>query len=367
MVQKIYAFEKRKDYTIEVTFFNGDIKQFDMSLLFEVVPEFSQFEKDMDKISEGMITRAKDAIDWGDGVRISAEQLWYDGILVGEYNIENPAVKLACMLIEARYKSGLSQRELEGRTGIKQAEISKIERAEGNPSIATVGKLLAGMGRVIGFDSAYNKNLPRTDISVPASCASYLNPDRKQGQFTTRDIDMLPEDVRVELLDGILYDMAMPTYTHERIVAEILGDFIVYIRSKKGQCIATASNTGVYFDHDNKNFVVPDVVVICDKSKAKKKGVVGGPDFVLEVVSPSSRIRDIRKKEKLYSEKGVREYWIIDPERKTLIVNNYEDEYTYGTEIHGLNEVVGVGIYGGELKIDLNKIAEIIAEETEYE
>lgn len=363
MVQKIYSFEKRQDYIIEITFFNGDIKQFDISLLFETLPQFSRFVDNQEEIGKGVISKAKDKLIWENGLEVAAEQLWYDGVLVGYYNIEDPAVKLACMLMEARYNASISQRELEARTGVKQAEISKIERAEGNPSIATVGKLFSGMGRVIGFDNTRSTGSTKTDIAVPESCRPYLNANRLQGQFTTRDIAMLPEGIRVELFDGILYDMAVPTYVHELIVAELILDFGTYIRENKGKCRVSGSSTGVWFDPDDRNFVVPDMIVVCDKSKMDKKGIVGGPDFVLEVVSESSRVRDFKMKKTLYEEKGVREYWIIDPRRKCLVIYDFENpNETFSAEIHGLNEIIGVGIYDGNLKIDLRGIARIIDE-----
>lgn len=98
-------------------------------------------------------------------------------------------------------------------------------------------------------------------------------------------------------------------------------------------------------------------MVVCDINMIRYKGVVGAPNFVLEVLSVSTARRDLTSKLHLYQKCGVKEYWIIDPDKKRLIV--YTSEEDYMPEIHTLEETIEVKIYNGELKIDLSEIKKI--------
>ena len=101
----------------------------------------------------------------------------------------------------------------------------------------------------------------------------------------------------------------------------------------------------VFLDgNDNKNYLEPDLSVICDLSKLDEKGCHGAPDWVIEIVSPSSKPRDYIKKMLKYGTANVREYWIVDPEEKIVTVYGFENEtmkqYPFG-------KAVPVGIYEG--------------------
>ena len=118
------------------------------------------------------------------------------------------------------------------------------------------------------------------------------------------------------------------------------------------------SPVDVQLDCDNKTMVQPDVLIICDPKKIQRFGIFGAPDFVLEVLSPSTRKKDLTLKLNKYIEAGVREYWVIDPEKKILIVYDFAEE---GLPcIYPLEGEVGLAIYEEKLKINLTKIAEII-------
>ena len=97
-----------------------------------------------------------------------------------------------------------------------------------------------------------------------------------------------------------------------------------------------------FLNADDKNYVEPDITVICDKDKITEKGCQGAPDWVIEIVSPGSRSMDYYKKLIKYRTAGVREYWVTDPEKKMVTVYRFEkddmEEYTFGEEIR-------VGIY----------------------
>ena len=104
--------------------------------------------------------------------------------------------------------------------------------------------------------------------------------------------------------------------------------------------------------------VQPDVAILCKKDKIQGWGVYGSPDFVLEVLSPSTRKKDCIKKLQKYEHAGVREYWILDPYLKKLLVYFFESEAC--PIIYGFEQPVPVNIYGGKLEIQLSHISEWI-------
>lgn len=169
--------------------------------------------------------------------------------------------------------------------------------------------------------------------------------------YTIADIEALPEGERAELIDGKMYMMATPTATHQRVIGFLYFEIQSYIKEKKGKCEVFLSPFSVYLDETN-NYVEPDLIVVCDEDKVDEKGCHGGPDLVIEIVSPSSRRMDYAIKLFKYRTYGVREYWIVDPEKKRIQVYDLENgdmrEYTF-------SDKVPVGIYQGDLEIDFSE------------
>ena len=177
---------------------------------------------------------------------------------------------------------------------------------------------------------------------------------KRQGEYTVEDYIALPDDQRYELIDGVLYGMAAPTATHQEIIGEVYFAMRSYIKNNKGPCKAYLSPFDVQLDMDDRTMVQPDVMVICDKSKIYKgKRLLGSPDFVCEVLSPSSIRKDMLLKYKKYKAAGVREYWIIDPELRQ--VNTYDFE-TGISGIYGFDCDIPVAIYGGKCTINLSNV-----------
>jgi hypothetical protein len=127
-----------------------------------------------------------------------------------------------------------------------------------------------------------------------------------------------------------------------------------FILEKGGSCLPLMSPIDVQLDCDEKTMVQPDVVILCDEEKLCKWGIFGAPDFVLEVISPSTKKKDYTKKLSKYMAAGVKEYWILDPYQQKLIVYYFESE-TCPT-IYGFQDPVSVGIYDGELEIQFEHI-----------
>lgn len=170
---------------------------------------------------------------------------------------------------------------------------------------------------------------------------------------TTADIEALPERERAELIDGEMFMMAPPTWTHQELLTKLLFEIELYIRRKKGTCRVLPAPFGVYIKNDNRNFVEPDISVICDEEKKNEKGCLGAPDWIIEIVSPSSKKMDYERKTALYREAGVREYWIVDPDRETVTV--YEARRWDAPVSHFFLEQIKAGIYE-DLYIDFSMI-----------
>lgn len=144
--------------------------------------------------------------------------------------------------------------------------------------------------------------------------------------YTIEDIYALPDGQRAELIDGEMYMMAPPRTIHQRISGALYAAIYQYIRSQKGPCEVFSAPFAVFLNNDNKNYVEPDISVICDKTKITEKGCKGAPDWIIEVISPSTQSQDYLKKLWLYQNTGVHEYWIINPILKNVQVYSFGNE-----------------------------------------
>lgn len=148
----------------------------------------------------------------------------------------------------------------------------------------------------------------------------------KTNVYTVEDIYALPEGQRAELIDGQIYDMAPPNRTHQRIVSQLTKIIGQYIDRKQGACEVYPAPFAVFLNKDSKNYVEPDISVICDKEKLDDRGCNGAPDWIIEVTSPSDPQRDYGIKLFKYRTAGVREYWIVNPQKHTVMVYDFEKE-----------------------------------------
>lgn len=146
----------------------------------------------------------------------------------------------------------------------------------------------------------------------------------KTTTHTIDDIYALPDGQRAELIDGQLFMMAPPSRIHQELVMELSVSLRNYIKGKGGDCKVYPAPFAVTLNEDDKNYVEPDISVICDKNKLTDKGCSGAPDFIIEIVSPSSQRMDYLTKLFKYRTAGVREYWIVNPMKKTVQMYSFE-------------------------------------------
>ncbi len=164
----------------------------------------------------------------------------------------------------------------------------------------------------------------------------------KQG-YTIADIEALPDGERAELIDGEMFMMATPATVHQRILVKLIFEIETYIRKNRGNCELLPAPFGVYIKKDERNYVEPDISVICHEDNLDEKGCHGAPDWVIEIVSPSSRKMDYVRKTKLYRETGVREYWIVDPNKEMVTI--YTADQWDVPVYHSFAEQIQSGIY----------------------
>lgn len=173
--------------------------------------------------------------------------------------------------------------------------------------------------------------------------------------YTAEDYYALPEDIRTELIDGQFYDMSAPSRVHQEILSFLHLEIGGYIRSKKGDCkVYPASFAVKLFEKDDTTIVEPDISVICSPDKLTDRGCTGAPDWIIEIVSPSTASHDYIRKLKLYADAGVQEYWIVDPAKKSVYVYCLE-ETRFETATFTFQDRIKANIYD-DLWIDFKEL-----------
>lgn len=203
------------------------------------------------------------------------------------------------------------------------------------------------------LDSGYIPALyPHISPSDPASYVAEPFPVYRAnaGEYTIEDVESLPEGILAELIDGQIYYMACPTVTHQEIIGELHLTIANYIRAHNGFCRVYLSPLAVYLRND-QDYLIPDLTVICDRDKIDDKGCHGAPDWVIEVVSPSSRKRDANIKLFKYRNEGVREYWLIYPDKR-IVMTYVFDQGAEDMAIYSFEDDISSTLYP-DLKIRL--------------
>ena len=182
---------------------------------------------------------------------------------------------------------------------------------------------------------------------------AYLS--KQPGEFNLDDYYALPDDVRAELIDGVLYEMTAPTFSHQKAISKIARMLETHIEQKKGNCEVIALPYDVQLDRDDRTMVEPDIMIVCDQKKITNRSLYGAPDFVVEVLSPSTAKKDMTLKLFKYCNAGVREYWIVDLKKKRVLVYEWEGD-SENLSIYGFDSKIPVGIFNGDCIIDFSEI-----------
>ncbi len=173
---------------------------------------------------------------------------------------------------------------------------------------------------------------------------------RKMEWYDVEDylIETKDYEYRTELINGEIVALASPSIQHNRIALNLYGEFRNFVKRNKGKCEPFAAPTDVRLNFEN--MVVPDVFIACNPENFSPRYYDGAPDFVAEVVS-TNRSDDYIRKLRLYQKFGVREYWIIDPEKEKVSV--YFFEKSPEPETYDFHTPIPVSIWEGKLSVTI--------------
>jgi Uma2 family endonuclease len=220
----------------------------------------------------------------------------------------------------------------------------------------------------LAYQDEYEADKPR-HIRWMGSRKPYINRLKEPlyiPHYTYKDFKLWPEDLRCELIDGQVYMMAAPTSFHQGLQTEIVGTFYQFLLGKPCRVYGSPYEVRLFqtadpdkVNEDDDTIVEPDMAVVCDKSKRFKEGCHGAPDLVLEILSPSSKKMDIELKKQRYLDAGVREYWMLDPDTRSLevcLLSGSGQNRSYTSQTYTEDKTVKVAIFNGALSINLDEI-----------
>jgi len=191
-----------------------------------------------------------------------------------------------------------------------------------------------------------NSDMTESEIreAMPAYKASYTYED-----YLTWD-----ENIRWELIDGVPYIMAGPNVAHQKISGNLFLQLGNFLKGKHCKVFHAALDVRLNWGTLDDTVVQPDIMVVCDHSIIDKASIKGVPDMVVEILSPSTSKYDKTTKYQKYLRAGLKELWIIDPEKKTVEINILNDG-NYITHPYGENDTVDVHILDG-CEINLGEV-----------
>ena len=209
---------------------------------------------------------------------------------------------------------------------------------------------------------SYEDKTSDEDIVVLKEDTFYSSTAMKAHPHTIEDYYALPDDQRVELIDGVFYDMAAPSIAHQIISGRLCIAFDECIRKNDCDCHVLAAPVDVQLDKDAFTIVQPDIFIFCGMDDVRKDRYYGAPEYVAEILSPSSRKKDMYKKLTKYLEAGVKEYWMIDPKKRQIAVHLFTDDEDAMVfpSIYSFDDIIPLGISDGKCTIDFAQIHESV-------
>lgn len=266
-------------------------------------------------------------------------------------------------LQEMKYRKkelGYTNEDLARLSGVPVSTINKIfSGATSAPRRATLLALESVLAVSVPVYSEIFNDLPQNQMLLNEAQAPYQAGSnalvKRQGEYTLEDYLAFPEDMRVELIDGVIYDMGAPYLTHQFIATQIGYQLMSYVEERKGDCKPVLSPVDVQLDKDDKTVVQPDVMILCrPELLVKNNRVFGAPDFIIEILSKSTRKKDMTLKLHKYANAGVREYWMIDPESLTILV--YDLMHESMPAIYNFKSRIPVMVWDGDFEVDFQKV-----------
>lgn len=276
---------------------------------------------------------------------------------------------------ELKREFGFTNKDLAEMSAVPLSTVQKIMSGEvRSPRYETLEKLsgaLMAVGTQAGWESKTGSSEVHEDDLAYSADDSFAQHRRKtilqnmrmkkQGDFTLEDFYAIPDERRVELIDGVIYDMTAPYVIHQEAILEIYDQLKAQRNKCYKNCRILVAPVDVQIDKDERTMVEPDIVVLCDKQKIVHRCIFGAPDFLVEVLSKSTRKKDMTVKLHKYSEAGVKEYWMIDCEKEDdskVIVYDFNHGDT--VSIYNFDDKVPVGISEGKCFVDFSKVKDAL-------
>ena len=265
---------------------------------------------------------------------------------------------------------GFSNEWVAEKSGVPLGTVQKIfsEQVK-SPRRSTVYKLSDFFEQLLGYKERGAEMVHEAEVAYKAiqkNKVTYRTFDgvimeeegvyrRPESLFRIGDLDFLPEDKSMELIDGALYEINAPSVNHQIAVRDIFSQLLeCKVRSGK-DCQILFAPCCVQIDCDDISMMQPDLFVVCDDSKVQSRVIYGAPDLIIEILSKSTMKKDMTVKLKKYWESGVREYWIVDPLHLKVIV--YDFQHDDLDHLYSFDDKVPLGISEGECEIDFRSIA----------
>lgn len=219
----------------------------------------------------------------------------------------------------ARRARGYSQAFMAERLGIARSTYAGYETGKRSPDIEMFSRISKEL-----FVSA-DELLGRYDYGTPdlikeAKAEYFVEP-----KYSVEDYFNLPNCADYELIEGELIKKNAPGYQHQIVIGQIYMEFYNYIKERCKKCEVIPAPFCVVLSEQNGVVVQPDISVICNREFIKDSVCMGAPDLIVEVISKSNKAYDTCEKLHIYHKYGVREYWIVDLERASIMVHFLED------------------------------------------
>ncbi|MDO4805556.1 MAG: Uma2 family endonuclease, partial [Lachnospiraceae bacterium] len=297
-----------------------------------------------------------------------------------EINMEKKKAGLSMQIEEMRlwkYKIGMTAEDIATASGVPLSTVQKIfSGVTKNPRKSTMDAVIAVLRQeaekrggemavrepAVAYGVRKNevKGIPESAMDVACAVSNIsdsqvYDPENRSGTYTLEDYYALPDEQRVELIDGVFYNMAAPALVHQLILLELAILFRECIDAHEGACEVYVAPCDVRLDMDNRTMVQPDLLIVCEEYGIDAKRIEGAPALTVEILSPSTRSKDMLLKLYKYANAGVREYWVVDPEERVVLVYNLEQQVYYPKR-YSFQDDIPIGISKGECSIDFSKV-----------